>query len=212
MKTILEALVLIRDNRKAFNWINIGYFATVLFGMFIVRASPELQKTLVNMIGEAFTTGPMQYVSGAYSNGEAVAAIGLTFIINLLVGCFVSITMPSLIIPFSGFLIGGLRALLWGIIFSPDLGDLSFTMILLGVGIGLLLVLEGEAYVLALFAAFMHGRAWLKPASIGAATHARGYLAGVHMSLRLYLLMIGVLLIAAVYEVVLAIWLIPALT
>jgi hypothetical protein len=212
MKTISEALALIKENRKTFNWINIGYFTTVLFGMVIVRASPELQQTLVNMIGEAFTTGPMQYVSGAYSNGEAVAAIGLTFIINLLVGCFVSITMPSLIIPFSGFLIGGLRALLWGIIFSPDLGDLSFTMIILGIGIGLLLVFEGEAYVLALFAAFMHGRAWLKPASIGAATHAQGYLAGVHMSLRLYLLMIGVLLIAAVYEVVLAIWLIPALT
>jgi hypothetical protein len=205
MKTILEAFALIRDNRKAFKWINIGYFATVLLGMLVVRASPELQKTLVSMIGEAFSTGPMQYVSGAYSNGEAVAAIGLTFIINLLVGCFVSITMPSLIIPFSGFLIGGYRALLWGIIFSPDLGDLSFTMIILGIGIGLLLVLEGEAYVLALFAAIIHGRAWLKPASIGAVTHTQGYLAGVRMSLRLYLLMIGVLLIAAVYEVVLAI-------
>ncbi len=64
--------------------------------------------------------------------------------------------------------------------------------------------------MLALFAAFLHGRAWVKPASVGAATHTQGYLAGVRMTLRLYLLMIGMLLIAAVYEVVLAIWLIPA--
>jgi len=141
-----------------------------------------------------------------------VSAIGLTFIINLLVGCFVSITMPSLIIPFGGFLIGGYRALLWGFIFSPDLGDLSFTRIIIGIGVVLLLIFEGEAYVLALFAAFVHGRAWTKPASVGAATHKQGYLTGVRMSLRLYLLMIGMLLIAAVYEVALAIWLIPALT
>jgi len=212
MKAIQEAFALIRNNRKVFNWINIGYFATILIGMLVIRSSPELQKALVNMIGEAFSTGPMQYVSGAYSNGEAVAAIGLTFIINLLVGCFITITIPSLIIPFSGFLMGGIRAFLWGIIFSPNLGDLSFSMIILGIGIGLLLVFEGEAYVLALFAAFLHGRAWLQPASIGGVTHTQGYLAGVHMSLRLYLLMIGMLLIAAVYEVVLAIWLIPALT
>ena len=104
MKWIEEALTMIRDNRKAFNLINIGYFAIVLFGMLIVRLQPEVQEGLVNMIGEAFSTGPMQYVTGAYSNGQAVAAISLTFVINLLLGCLVSITLPSLIVPFSGSL------------------------------------------------------------------------------------------------------------
>ena len=107
---------------------------------------------------------------------------------------------------------GGLRALLWGFIFSPDLGHLSFTRIIIGIGIGVLLILEGEAYVLALFTAFIHGRAWLKPASVGAVSFKQGYLAGARMSLRLYLLIIGMLFIAAVYEVVLAVWLLPVLT
>jgi hypothetical protein len=212
MKATRDAFSIIRNNRKAFNLINLGYFSIVLLGMIIVRAIPGLQKDLIDLIGEAFSTGPMQYVTGAYSNGEAMAAIGLTFIINLLVGCFGSITLPSLLVPFSGFVIGSYRALLWGFIFSPDLGDTSFTWIGMGLFIGLLLVLEGEAYVLALFAAFVHGRAWLKPASAGVEGHTQGYLAGVRMSLSLYLLMIGMLLIAAVYEVILAIWLIPALS
>jgi hypothetical protein len=209
MNVIREGFDLIRGDRKAFNLINIGYFTLVLLGMLVVRINPELQHTLVNLIGEAFSTGPMKYVSGAYSNREAAAAIGLTFLVNLLVGCFVSITLPSLIIPFSGFLMGVYRALLWGFIFSPDLGGLSMIKIIMVVGIGLLLVFEGEAYVLALFAAFMHGRAWLKPASVDKTTHTQGYLAGVRKTLRLYLLMIGMLLIAAVYEVLLVIVILP---
>jgi hypothetical protein len=211
MKPIRAAFDLIRNHRKAFNLINIGYFAIVLMGMLIVRTSPGLQQQLVKLIGEAFSTGPLQYVTGAYTNGEILAAIALTFFINLLVGCFLSITLPSLIIPFSGFMIGAYRALLWGFIFSPNLGETSLNNIVLGIGIALLLVLEGEGYVLALFAAFLQGRAWIKPSFIGVNNHRQGYVAGLRMTWQLFLLMIGMLLVAAVYEVVLTIVLIPIL-
>jgi hypothetical protein len=188
MKVIREAFNLIRTERRAFNLINIGYFTIVLIGMLIVRSSSELQQGLISLIGEAFSTGPMQYLTGAYTNGEIIKAIGLTFFVNLILGSFIALTIPSLIIPFSGFLVGAYRALLWGFIFSPDLGDLSFSKIIMGIGIGLLLILEGEAYVLAL-----------------------GYLSGIRLSLRMYLLVIGMLLIAAFYEVSLAIIILPAL-
>jgi hypothetical protein len=209
MKAIREGFDLIRNHRMAFNLINIGYFAIVFLGMLTVRAIPGLQQQLVKLIGEAFSTGPLQYVTGAYTNGEIVAAIALTFIINLHVRCFLSITFPSLIIPFSGFVIGAYRALLWGFIFSPNLGDLSLTNIILGIGIAILLVLEGEGYVLALFSAFLQGRAWIKPSSFGVTDHTQGYVAGLRMTLRLFLLMVGMLLIAAVYEVFLTVVFIP---
>ena len=211
MNAIREALSLIKNDRKAFNWINIGYFATIIIGMLIIRANPEFQKQLVTLVGDAFSAGPMQYLTGAYSNGEIIKAIGLTFFVNLVLGSFIALTLPSLIIPFSGFVMGAYRALVWGFLFSPDMTVLDLPKIIMGIGIGLLLIFEGEAYVLGLFAAFLQSRAWVKPASVGAENHRQGYLIGVRLTLRMYLLVIGMLLIAAIYEVILAVLILPVL-
>ena len=211
MKAIREAFSLIKEDRKAFNLINIGYFAIVIIGMLIIRTNPELQKQLVSLVGDAFSTGPMQYLTGAYSNGEIIKAIGLTFFVNLILGTFIAITLPSLIIPFSGLVVGAYRALVWGFLFSPDLTGLYLPKIIMGIGIGLLLIFEGEAYVLGLFASFLQSRAWVKPASVGVEKHTQGYLAGLRLTLRMYLLVIGMLLIAAIYEVILVVLILPAL-
>lgn len=211
MNAIREALSLIKNDRKAFNWINIGYFAAIIIGMLIIRANPEFQKQLVTLVGDAFSAGPMQYLTGAYSNGEIIKAIGLTFFVNLVLGSFIALTLPSLIIPFSGFVIGAYRALVWGFLFSSDMTALDLPKISMGIGIGLLLIFEGEAYVLGLFAAFLQSRAWVKPASVGAENHRRGYLTGIRLTVRMYLLVIGMLLIAAIYEVILAVLILPVL-
>ena len=212
MNAIREAFALILKDRKAFNLINLGYFATIIIGMLIIRSNPELQKQLVTLIGDAFSIGPMQYLTGAYSNGEIIKAIGLTFFVNLVLGSFIALTLPSLIIPFSGFLVGAYRALVWGIIFSPDLTGLNLSKVIMGIGIGLLLVLEGEAYVLGLFAAFLQSRAWVKPVSVGAENHKQGYVVGLRQTLRMYMLVFSMLLIAAIYEVILVVLILPGLT
>jgi hypothetical protein len=211
MHAIREALSLINNDRKAFNLINLGYFTVIIIGMLIIRSTPELQKQLVTLVGDAFSTGPMQYLTGAYSNEEIIKAIGLTFFVNLVLGTFIALTLPSLIIPYSGFVIGAYRALVWGFLFSPDVTGLDLSKVLMGIGIGLLLIFEGEAYVLGLFAAFLQSRAWVKPALVGAENHKHGYLSGIRMTLRMYLLVIGMLLIAAIYEVVLVVLILPVL-
>lgn len=211
MRAIREAFDLINKDRRAFNLINIGYFSVIVIGMLIIRSNAEFQARLLALIGEAFSTGPMQYVTGAYSNGEIILAIALTFFVNLFLGCFIAITLPSLIVPFSGLMVGAYRALLWGFIFSPDLSGLDLPKIIIGIGVGLLLIFEGEAYVLGMFAAFLQSRAWVKPASVGAENHKQGYLAGLRLTLRMYLLVIGMLMIAAIYEVILAVLILPLL-
>jgi hypothetical protein len=170
-----------------------------------------MKQQLLETVGTAFSTGPLQFVLGAYTNGEVINAIIFTFFINLVLGCFIAITLPSFIIPFSGFMVGGLRAILWGFLFSPDLTDLTPLKILAGIGIGLLIIFEGEAYVLGLFAAFLQGRAWLIPASVGVEKASEGYVIGVKLTLRVYLLIISMLVIAAVYEVILSLIILPAL-
>jgi hypothetical protein len=51
----------------------------------------------------------------------------------------------------------------------------------------------------------------VKPASVGVENHRRGYLTGIRLTLRMYLLVICMLLIAAIYEVILAVLILPVL-
>ncbi len=211
MNAYREAFSLIKNDRKIFNLINIGYFTVIVIGMLVIRSNPGFQKQLISLVGDAFSAGPMKYLTGAYSNGEIIQAIGLTFLVNLVLGTFIALTLPSLVIPFAGFIMGVYRALVWGFIFSPDLAGLDLPKVTMGIGIGLLLIFEGEAYVLGLFAAFIQSRAWVKPATVGVMTHTQGYLAGIRLTLRMYLLVIGMLLVAAIYEVILAVVILPIL-
>jgi len=117
------------------------------------------------------------------------------------------ITLPSLVLPFSGLLTGGFRAVLWGLLFSPSSPEMSVAMI----PHSLTLILEGQAYILAMLAAYVQGKAFLWPATVDAAGYGGGYWAGVKRSLRLYLLVAIVLAVSAVYEVVEVIYIIPLL-
>jgi hypothetical protein len=143
-------------------------------------------------------TGPLAAVGNAYVNAEVLKAIGLTFLVNLVVGSFLYITLPSLIIPFLGFLLGIYRAALWGFLFYPGHPDIGMIML----PHSITLILEGQAYILALFAVYLQGRAFLWPKSVGLETHKQGYIEGLRRTGKMYILVILTLAIAAVYEVI----------
>jgi hypothetical protein len=69
----------------------------------------------------------------------------------------------------------------------------------------LLILLEGNGYVLAMLAAYVQGKSFLLSASAGATGHAQGYWVGLQRSSRLYLLVVLQLLVAAIYEALLVI-------
>lgn len=215
---LYAAFALLRQHRRAF-WITyIIYFATILIGMIVVAFNRPLQDALYDAVGVAFGEGGMfGPVTEAYSSGAILKSVGLTFIVNLVIGTFLSITLPSLIVPFSGWLVGIYRAVLWGFLFMPTF-PLEFTPqnILSAVLIVGLLFLEGEGYVLGMFAAYLQGRSFLFHRTEGVETprqgyllrlkhYARiywqGYLLGLKQSALIYILVVGVLLIAALYEV-----------
>ncbi|HSK83657.1 MAG TPA: hypothetical protein VK902_09710 [Rubrobacter sp.] len=203
MRAIRSAWSLVKEYRRAYLILNLIYYGLIAGGMVYVAFDPALQKTMWDEVGEAFGTGPMRGVIDAYSSGQVLVAAVLTFAVNLIVGSFVFITVPSLIIPFSGLLIGVYRALLWGLLFSPSAA----------VGAGLVfhlptIILEGQAYVLAMLAAYVQGMAFVRPRSAGAKTRREGYREGVKRSVRIYLLVAIVLFVAAVYEAVSVIFII----
>jgi hypothetical protein len=68
-------------------------------------------------------------VGSAYGGGQVIQAMIVTFIVNLIPGSIIEMSLPSLIIPFSGLLMGIYRAILWGLLLSPANASLAGPMI-----------------------------------------------------------------------------------
>ena len=197
-KLFQNILALFKTHRNAYITINISYYGLVVAGMIIISFFPDVQERILEAISKAFLAGPLKAIIEAITNGEIFKAIALIFLVNLFLGSLLSITIPSMVIPFLGFLTGVARATLWGLIFCPVNGQIGAYYFLAL----FIIILEGQAYILALFAAYVHGRNFTNPDSAGVDTCGKGYIAGLENTLRLYVPVILTTLVAAVYEVI----------
>lgn len=207
MALLRGAWGVVRDHWRAYVAINIAYYGLVLVSMAYVTSNPALQQSLLSAAGSAYSTGPLAFVGSAYTSGQVIGASVVTFLVNLLLGSLVEITLVSLIIPFSGVLMGIFRAALWGLMLAPTSGEMARLMI----PHSLTLLLEGQGYVLALLAVFVQGRALFWPRLEGAATHWQGFGVGLLKTGKLYVLVTLCLLVSAIYEAAEVILLAPLL-
>jgi hypothetical protein len=201
---------LIRQHRQAYVVINVGYYGMIIACMVIVAFFPDVQRTLLEDIRrhvDQDSRGIMNSVFTAYAEGRVAAAIALTFAVNLVVGCLLSITVPSLIVPFSGLLTGLFRAALWGLFMSPADPSLRWTMI----PHSLTVLLEGQAYVVAMLAAYQQGLAVLRPRTVGADAFRQRLAVGLKRTASLYVLIVILIAVAAVYEALELIYVAPLL-
>lgn len=205
---LTPAFTIIRTHRRAYVWLNIMYYGLIGVGIVYARFDPALQKRITDAVGTAFSQGPLAAVGEAYLSGQTIRAILLTFGINLVAGSGATITLPSLLIPFSGLLMGAYRAVLWGLIYAPNTPELR--MIFLPHLPTLLL--EGQAYILVLLGVVIQGRALFSPRTVGSATRRQGYWQSIKLTGQLYKLVLLVLAVAAIYEVLEAAMLIAQLT
>ncbi len=197
-KFFYNTLVLFKTHRNGYITINISFYGLVLVGMVIISFFPDVQARMLEAIDKAVLNGPFKVNMESVINGKIFMGIAFIFLFNLFIGSLLSITVPSMVIPFFGFLIGVVRPIACGFIFCPLKGqiDAKFIRVLF------LLILEGQAYILALFAAYVQGRNFISPVSAGVDTHGKGYIAGLGNTLRLYVPVILTTLVAAVYEVI----------
>jgi len=73
------------------------------------------------------------------------------------------------------------------------------------------LILEGQGYILAILAAWVLGRAFVSPSSVGATGWLQGYGIGLRKALTIYILVAIVLALSAVYEALEVIYVVPLL-
>jgi hypothetical protein len=197
MRLIKDAWGFVSENRTAYIIINVVYYGLVIVFMIVAAFNQPLQEMLLKSVGQAYTTGVMSALGAAYLNAEMLKAISLTFVVNLVVGAFLTITVPSVIVPFIGLLMGLYRAIMWGLILSP--ANLALRLIMIPHSITLLI--EGQGYILALLAVYIQGRTFLWPKTAGVEGHVHGYIEGIKRTGKLYILVILTLAIAAIYEV-----------
>ncbi len=190
-----QAFALVRQNLKLYVVLNVLYYGLIAVAMAYVFAVPQVQEELTaatmaegsQMLGGVFD---------AYVGGNFVIAVVGTFLVNLALGTFMMITLPSLFIPFGGVAMGAVRALTWGMLFAPTTPMMAERMTYAS----LVLVFEGQAYVLAMLAAAIHWRGIIKPQTVGETKRLRAYWAGLKKTWRIYLLIALILAVIAVYE------------
>jgi hypothetical protein len=195
---------------------NVAYFGLVLVGALVSARNPTIQQALLQNARQALATGPLVVAVQALSQGNLPLAIALTFGFNLILSSVLFLTLPSLAFPFAGVTLGLLRAFMWGLLFAPTSRELALAMIPHS---GTML-LEGEAYVIAVMGAFLLWRDVLWPDLSAAARgeapgarpdRARAYAAGLRLNLQLYVPISILLFIAAVYEVLTLVYVVPRL-
>ena len=205
----LRAVALVFEYRRSYLVLNGVYYGLVAAGMVYAVVNPQVQQWLSEQV-KVGLKGPLAPVAEAYASG-VLPAIAMTFAVNLLAGSFGSITLPSLVIPYSGMLIAAFRAVMWGLIFAPQTLEIDATLAARGSLIALLILLEGQGYVLTMLAAHMQGKAFLSPAGVLASSRWQGYRIGVRLSLRLYVLVAVALAVAAIYESIIVVLILPRL-
>jgi hypothetical protein len=192
---IKKSFSIIRREWRPFVILNVVFYGIVIVMLLYARADPRIQNQHflgLRAVGTSSFYAPV--FDAYYGNPNFLLAITLTFAYNFILGSLVSITLPSLVVPFWGLLAAWFRAYLWGGLFSPS-------FMISSPSVYVLLVLEGQGYVLASFAAYEQGIRLLKPHAFGLASRLAALREGFNLTRQIYILVAIVLAFAACFEV-----------
>ena len=191
-------------HRRALLWMNLVYFGGLAVGVLYTRVDPGAQRALIDAAGVSFTqVAPLSTLTNAYVQGQVLSAIGLTLLLNLLVGSLLYISAPSFIVPFGGLLVGIGRALLWGVLFAPTSGIWGVELV---PHIGTLII-EGEAYIVAMLGVWL----WWWPVLTTPGGRLHAWWTGLKLQVRVYVAVATLLAVAAIYEALEVIFLVSRL-
>jgi hypothetical protein len=199
----LEALT----THRRLNWgVHLAYFSLYLVMAALIYGEPDLWNALQATIQSSLHGGnpALEFAGKAYGTGNIAWAALVTFVINFFGGAIAYLTVPSCIIPGSAAILAAFRAALWGLLLAPATSILARAML----PHSLVLLLEGEGYILSTFFGLMLAVYVFR--SEPESTLWRRYARSLVLNLKGSLLVALVLAVAAIYEAVEVIWMLKS--
>ena len=193
VRRIVEGLRVVRENLRVYLFLNFFFNGLLVLAVVFAAQHPEMQRAIFHTAQTGIQEGLLAPIFQVYyvERNILLAAI-LTFVINLIVGSGLMLSLPSFVVPFIGLPILMFRFILWGLIFGPER--------ILRIAPAGTLLLEGQGYILAALGIWLQGTRFLRPRRFGFQSHSEGYKAGFKLTVQLYSLVATVLLVAALYE------------
>jgi hypothetical protein len=185
-----------RKDWKLFVASNVFLFGLFVLGVLVGFAFPDIHNQLVRWIEQVTTTGPVGTASKTLEAGDIWLGTWQIFSHNYFV-TIVLAAIPSLIFPPWILIVFGTQFFAFGIVYSIPamIHDPVKIIPVLGT-----LLLEGEGYVIAIFASMRLVVALIWPRRFGERSAIKAYLKAVADNAKL-LIVAGILLaVAALYE------------
>jgi hypothetical protein len=202
MRILRQPFHIIRANFRAYLVMNALMYGLFLIGMGAALLFPELNAAQIAGQDENGTT---DLVVSLLSN---VWLFSLTILlVNVVTVAVLTILLPSMVVPFLGIVLFMYRAFNFGVLLAP----LDETTAKILIPHSLTLLIEFQAYVLVMLAAYVLGKAWLRPGTVGARNRRQGYVLGLRQMGWLSLPAMVLFVIGALYEAFEIIYLIPPL-
>ena len=182
---------LIRENRRTYAIITGSTYGLFAIGFVIGLLFPALPAARAATLA---TDGTGDLVGAVAASAPLFALVILA--VNVLRLSLLTIVVPSLIVPFAGLAFFAYWLVETGITLVPSTPLTCVAMI----PHSLTVLIELQAYALVALGAFLLGRAWLRPAQVGAPTRRAGYLRGLKSLGILSIPAFVLLVIGAVWE------------
>ncbi len=196
MSIIEDISGIFKKDWKLFLASNVFLFGLFILGILVGQVFPDVHNMSVDFIQQATTTGPISTASQTLEAGNILLGTWQIFSHNYFV-TIVLAALPSLIFPPWILVVFGAQFFVFGIIFSVPsmITEPTILIPLLGT-----LLLEGEAYVIAIFATMRLVEAVIWPSSFKETSRLKAYMRAVIDNAKLLLVVGVVLAVAALFE------------
>jgi Stage II sporulation protein M len=186
---------------RAYLIINAIVYGLVITGMVSAMVFPNLGATQLATLEDNGTTDLIRSLL------NKPWLFSLTILgVNVTSGALL-IVLPSSIVPFAGIALFAYKAFTLGLAMAP-------TTKIMAVGLiphSLTILIEFQAYALLMFGAYILGRSWVRPATIGARNHRQGYVRGLQQLGWLSLSTLPLFTVGAIWEAFSLRYLVPPL-
>lgn len=182
---------IIRENRRVYVLLSLATYGIGLIGFAVGLMFPELVQARAASMEE---DGTADLVLSIFSQPWLFALVILG--VNVFQLSALTIVLPSLLVPFAGIAAFGVWVAVTGVSLVPT-SDTGWVAL---IPHSLTWIIELQAYILLVLGAFLLGKYWLFPRTIGADNRRQGYVRGLQALAWLTLPAFALLVIGAIWE------------